>query len=98
VESKPALNYPSLSVDQRTFLVARSIKEYGIFGIKFIESAYQEIQTDLVDLFGQYGQEYLNNVIRKQILVKWSQTSQKGSQGQRTRQTDKQMTITLDVI
>lgn len=98
VESKPALNFPSLSVDQRTFLVARSIKEYGTFGINFIDSAYKEIQTDLVDLFGQLGQEYLNNVIKKQILVKWSQTSQKGSAGQRSRQEDKQMVITLDVI
>lgn len=98
VESKPALNYPDLSIDQRTFLVARSIKEYGIYGIHFIENAYQEVQTDLLDLFGQYGQEYLNNIIRNQILVRWSQPFTKGQQGQRRREQDKQMTITLDIV
>jgi hypothetical protein len=98
VESKPALNYPELSIDQRTFLVARSIKEYGIYGINFIESAYEEVKTDLFDLFGQYGQEYLNNLIRKEILVKWEQPFTKGKTGQRQRREDKQMTITLDIL
>lgn len=98
VESKPALNYPELSIDQRTFLVARSIKEYGIYGIHFIESAYEEVKTDLFDLFGQYGQEYLNNIIRNEILVKWEQPFTKGRSGQRQRTEDKQMTITLDIL
>lgn len=98
VESKPALNYPGLSVDQRTFLVARSIAEYGIAPTYFVQNAYREIQTDLLDLFGQYGQEYLNNIIRNQILVKWEQPFTKGSKQQRQRTTDKQMTITLDIV
>lgn len=98
VESKPALNYPGLSIDQRTFLVARSIKEQGIFGINFIQSAYQEIQNDLLDLLGQYGQEYLNNVIRNEILVKWEQPFTKGRSGQRQRTEDKSMTITFDIV
>jgi hypothetical protein len=98
VESKPALNYPGLSIDQRTFLVARSIKEHGIYGIGFIQSAYQEIQTDLLDLFGQYGQEYLNNIIKNQILVKWEQPFTKGQGSQRQRTQDKEMTIKLEIL
>lgn len=98
VESKPALNYPGLSVDQRTFLVARSIKEYGIAPTYFLQNAYKEIQTDLFDLFGQYGQEYLNNIIRNEILVRWVQPFTKGSRQQRSRTVDKQMTITLDIV
>ena len=98
VESKPALNYPGLSVDQRTFLVARSIAEEGIYGIGFVQSAYQEVKNDLIQLFGQYGQEYLNNVIRNQILVKWEQPIKKGTFGQRLRSEDQQMTITFELV
>jgi len=92
VETKPALNYIGLSVDQRTFLAARSIKEYGYYGINFIDSAVREVQGQLEDRFGEYAREFLDRLIRKDIITKWNQPVE----GQTTREA-KQMTITLEV-
>ena len=37
--------------ESRTFLVARSIKEYGYAGINFIENAAKETAKDVEELF-----------------------------------------------
>lgn len=72
VEQKPALNYPDLSIDQRTFLVARSIKEYGYYGINFIEKAYDKVNLQIEERLGELSQVYLQNLIERGIIVKWN--------------------------
>jgi hypothetical protein len=78
VESKPALNYPELTVEQRTFLVARSIKEYGYAGINFIEAAAKETAKDVEDLFGVYTADWYRNLIGKKIRAVFEKPNKYG--------------------
>jgi hypothetical protein len=78
VESKPALNYPELTVEQRTFLVARSIKEYGFAGINFIENAAKETAKDVEDLFGVYTADWFRNLLGKRIKAVFEKPNKYG--------------------
>jgi hypothetical protein len=61
----------NLSIEQRTFLVARSIQQYGTYKTDFINKAFNEVQRDLNDLFGQYAVEYFREVVRKGVIAEW---------------------------
>jgi hypothetical protein len=75
VQQKPALQYPGLSINSRAFLAARSIKEYGYYGINFIEASYKELENDLIDLLGQYGAEYFTKVLEDERIIIRSETN-----------------------
>jgi len=90
VSQKGALNYPDLSLDQRTFLVARSIKQYGFKGINFLDSAFKDVERQLTEQFGNYASEYLKTIIQKEVIVEWEKQFKYDKQ-------DKQMLIKIDI-
>lgn len=90
VSQKGALNYPDLSIDQRTFLVARSIKEYGFKGINFLQTAFKDVENQLTDKFGDYAGEYLRTILQKDVIVEWEKQFKYDKQ-------DKQMLIKIDI-
>lgn len=81
VESKPALQVPTLTVDQRTFLVARSIKEYGYHGINFIENAVRETEQDVLDLFGEYTAGWFRELLTRKVRAIFEKGGGKSGQG-----------------
>ena len=81
VESKPALQVPTLTTDQRTFLVARSIKEYGYYGINFIENAVRETEKDVFDLFGEYSANWFRELITRKVRAIFEKGGSKTGQG-----------------
>lgn len=53
----------------RAFLVARSIKEYGYYGINFLDKAYQKVENKLVEDASELVLEYLLRKIQNSRIV-----------------------------
>jgi hypothetical protein len=68
VRQRPALEGVR-DIDTRTYLAARSIAKYGIYGIKFIDSALKDVEDRIVELFGDMGQELFLQIIDKKIIL-----------------------------
>lgn len=68
VRQRPALQGAG-DVDTRAYLASRSIARYGIYGIKFVESALTDVEDQIVELFGDLGQEIFLKIIEKKIIL-----------------------------
>lgn len=68
VRQRPALG-DIQDIDTRTYLAARSIARYGIYGINFIDSALKDVEDKIVELFGDMGQEIFLQIIDKKIIL-----------------------------
>lgn len=90
IGQKSAIQQPGLSLDQRAFLAARSIQQYGIYKTDFINNAAREVAQDLNDLFGQYAVEYFKEVIQKGVIAAWEKQFKYDTQ-------EKELTITLSI-
>lgn len=68
VRQRPALEGVQ-NLDTRVYLAARSIAKYGIYGIQFIDSALKDVEDQIVELFGDMGQELFLQIIDKKIIL-----------------------------
>lgn len=68
VQQRPALT-GNLSIDARTYLAARSIAEFGIGGINFIDNAIKETEIQLLDRLGDYALAYLNQILENKLVL-----------------------------
>jgi len=74
VKQRPALT-GILDVDTRTFLAARSIAEFGIYGINFIDNAIKNVETELLDTIGDYAVAFFNTLLEEKLVLR-SETKQ----------------------
>jgi hypothetical protein len=64
-----------ISNKSRAFLVARSIKEYGYYGINFLDKAYQKVQNQLIDEAQNLAVEYLLRKLEDSRIIVRSDTN-----------------------
>lgn len=72
VASKPALNVPNLSLEQRAFLVGRSIQRYGYKGILpngDFNYIFELVEPRIAPLLGQLGVDYVLNLLEKERII-----------------------------
>lgn len=68
VRQRPALQGAG-DVDTRAYLASRSIAQYGIYGINFIDKALENIEDQVLELYGDLGQEIFLKIIDKKIIL-----------------------------
>jgi hypothetical protein len=67
VRQRPAL--ANLPIEQRIYLTSRSIAQYGIGGINFIEAALKETEGELIQAFGDLAEEIINRLLNEKIFA-----------------------------
>jgi hypothetical protein len=58
-----------ISNKTRAFLVARSIKEYGYYGINFLDKAYNKVKNELLDNASQLALEFLIRKLKEERII-----------------------------
>ena len=58
-----------ISNKSRAFLIARSIKEYGFYGINFLDTAYKNVENKLIENASQLVLEYFSRKINDSRIV-----------------------------
>jgi len=53
----------------RAFLVARSIKEYGYYGINFLDKAYNKVKNELLENASQLALEFLIRKLKEERII-----------------------------
>jgi hypothetical protein len=72
--TKPVQRYRNdfgqfISNKSRAFLIARSIKEYGFYGINFLDTAYKNVERELIENASQLVLEYFTRKISNSRIV-----------------------------
>lgn len=72
--TKPVQRYTDnlgrfISDKSRAFLIARSIKEYGFYGINFLDTSYQKVERELLENASKLVLEYFTKKIRNSRIV-----------------------------
>jgi hypothetical protein len=72
--SKPLPRYRNdlgqfISNKTRAFLVARSIKEYGYYGINFLDKAYDKVKTELIKNSQELALEFLKKKLKDERII-----------------------------
>jgi hypothetical protein len=65
VRQRPAL--AGLPLETRTYLAGRSIAQYGIGGINFIDAALKETEGQLIQAFGDLAAEMIERLLNEKI-------------------------------
>jgi hypothetical protein len=68
VRQRPALQGAG-DVNTRAYLASRSIAQYGIYGIQFIKGALENIEEQVLELYGDLGQEIFLKIIDTKIIL-----------------------------
>jgi hypothetical protein len=74
-KAKPVLQYRDrlgrfISNDTRAYLMSRAIARDGIYGIRFIDAALQQVRDELIEMLGESATEYFNSIIRKGLITR----------------------------
>lgn len=69
VQQRPALQGAG-DINTRAYLAGRSIAKYGMFPYRFIDKAFKNAETQILDMFGEYAVAFLFQTLERGLEIR----------------------------